>query len=191
MFKVPAVFHLGSFSNFLACTGILWLVTPHQLAFCPPPGQIVIFIYQLIAMLSALSPPSQETHVKRMKTGRQFHPSVPPSHTPSSRSSVRPEHIILCSAGNTLPNLGGNFRVSFVSVILSHSEGIILTICCTAHEVKNNNPVISVSSWSISSKLCCWLRGVDILLIVLFFRVSSVLLSGLKYQCFTVFVSIL
>lgn len=76
-------FRRGKFSNFLACTGILRPVTPHRLALCPPLGQIVIFIYQLIAMLPALSPPSQETHVKRMKTGRQFHPSAPPSRTPS------------------------------------------------------------------------------------------------------------
>lgn len=80
----PSCFPRGKFSNFCACTGILRPVTPHRLALCPPLGQIVIFIYQLIAMLPALSPPSQETHVKRMKTGRQFHPSAPPSRTPSS-----------------------------------------------------------------------------------------------------------
>lgn len=107
------------FLIFLACTGILWPVTPHRLAFCPPSGQIVIFIYQLIAMLSALSPPSQETCVKRMKTGRQFHPSVPPSLTPSSRPSddFRPKHLVQRAAGNTSLALrfGGNCRVSFVS----------------------------------------------------------------------------
>ncbi|GLD56520.1 threonylcarbamoyladenosine tRNA methylthiotransferase, partial [Lates japonicus] len=40
-------------------------------------------------MPPALSPPSQETHVKRMKTGRQFHPSAPPSCTPLAGHSVR------------------------------------------------------------------------------------------------------
>lgn len=74
----PSCFPRGKFSHLLACTGILRPVTPHQLALCPPLGQIVIFIYQLITTLPALSPPSQETHVKRMKTGRQFHPSAPP-----------------------------------------------------------------------------------------------------------------
>lgn len=59
----PSWFPRGTFSNFLACIGILHLVTPHRLALCPPLGQIVIFIYQLIATLPALSPPSQETHV--------------------------------------------------------------------------------------------------------------------------------
>ena len=78
--QVPS-FPPGKFSHFLACTGILRPVTPHRLALCPPLGQIVIFIYQLIAMLPALSPPSQETHVKWMKTGRQFHPSAAPSRT--------------------------------------------------------------------------------------------------------------
>lgn len=78
----PSCFPRGKFSHFLACTGILRPVTPHRLAHCPPLGQIVIFICQSIATLPALSPPSQETHVKRMKTGRQFHPSAPPSRTP-------------------------------------------------------------------------------------------------------------
>lgn len=168
MFKVPAVFHLGSFSNFLACTGILWPVTPHRLAFCPPPGQIVIFIYQLIAMLSALSPPSQETHVKRMKTGRQFHPSVPPSHTPSSRSSVRPECLILCSAGNASLSLGfgGNCRVSFVSVIWRGSEVIMPSLHHPVHEFRNKNHFMqkfTLSSCfyplqSITSNFRCWIR---------------------------------
>lgn len=77
----PSCFPRGKFPHLLACTGILRPVTPHRLAFCPPLGQIVIFIYQLITTLPALSPPSQETNVKRMKTGRQFHPSAPPSRT--------------------------------------------------------------------------------------------------------------
>lgn len=85
----PSCIPWGKFSNFLACPGILRPVTPHRLALCPPLGKIVIFIYQLIATLPALSPPSQETHVKRMKTGRQFHPSTPPSRTPSSWYSIR------------------------------------------------------------------------------------------------------
>lgn len=85
----PSCFPPGKFSNFLACTGILRPVMPQWLALCPPLGQTVIFIYQLIAMLSAPSPPSLETYVKRMKTGRQFHPSATPSHTSYSWLPIR------------------------------------------------------------------------------------------------------
>ena len=37
---------------------------------------------------SCPEPTSQETHVKRMKTGRQFHPSAPPSRAPLAGSPL-------------------------------------------------------------------------------------------------------
>lgn len=130
----PSCFPWGKFSHFLACTGILRPVTPHRLALCPPLGQIVIFIYQLIAMPPALSPPSQETHVKRMKTGRQFHPSAPPSCTPLAgslldgwRRETTASHFHTPKAGNhELLAIRLSYGFSFASVTQCYIYWVIL-----------------------------------------------------------------
>lgn len=68
MLKVSAVFHEGSFFISLLVLGYYDQSRLTDWLFCPPLGQIVIFIYQLITMLPALIPPSRETLVKWMKT---------------------------------------------------------------------------------------------------------------------------
>lgn len=76
----------GKFSHFLACTGILRPVTPHRLALCSPLGEIVIFIYQLIAMLPAWAHPPKRLMSKADKN-RKTIPSLsaPISHTSEER----------------------------------------------------------------------------------------------------------